>query len=166
MLACELCPEYWYCKQTRTKTDATGTTTNTVALEKTLTTRTGRNPAAVPALTAITMATPVATGEVPVLLRLLLPPTDSHGVLRTSIISSSIIFGIAAGMQHNKVHPEHDPNPKPLNPCHALRARLSLGMNLSNLFVFHFIAGFYLQEPSPDQAYRYAFGRGFPFHHP
>ncbi|CAE7515581.1 unnamed protein product [Symbiodinium sp. CCMP2592] len=26
-------------------------------------------------------------------------------------------------------------------------ARLSLGMNLSNLFVFHFIAGFYLQEP-------------------
>ena len=56
------------------------------------------------------MATPVATGEVPVLLRLLLPPTGSHGVLRTSIISSSII-GIAAGMQHNKVHPEHDPTP-------------------------------------------------------
>ncbi|OLP73295.1 hypothetical protein AK812_SmicGene47512, partial [Symbiodinium microadriaticum] len=27
-------------------------------------------------------------------------------------------------------------------------SRLSLGMNLSNLFVFHFIAGFYLQEPS------------------
>ncbi|CAE7946655.1 unnamed protein product, partial [Symbiodinium sp. KB8] len=26
-------------------------------------------------------------------------------------------------------------------------SRLSLGMNLSNLFVFHFIAGFYLQEP-------------------